>query len=415
MLPEKEPQFFRPEEVPKAPEAKEEKEISLEEKTKPIREFIEKEYSKKMITGGTTPELKEEIEERKEFLLKLTPHELQKLFGEDFELIHDKIRDLKTLKREVLGDIDEKEFLQFEEEKGDQMMPWRFREVKGEFISYTVKLFYLIDDIARLKMELEAPKQRKMTQLFKERGVEDLKNLPLKEKIKKWQDYFKSEKKRPIQFRGMEKLESEWEEILGKKGKRLLKQGIEIIPRNLLSKNVKKIEYTNQTLFVDLGSGNIGAAGMAYNPKTREINILKTSELEGIEMAESFPLRMAHEFGHSLDPRIVDQKDFSLQEQFKLIKEWEEIRDKEPPFSTYVKLINSPFKLEENCDKSKEDWADSIAYYLICPFSLKERSPQRCKFIDQFFLKKFPKFKETKKEISKAVSEYNILLHYLEE
>jgi hypothetical protein len=98
---------------------------------------------------------------------------------------------------------------------------------------------------------------------------------------------------------------------------------------------------------------------------------------------------IAHEIGHSLDPRRCYQIGLSAKEQLKIMEKWIKVRAEESPFTLYGQR------------SSAEDWAESMAFFLINPHYLKELAPRRYDFCLSMFEKKFSDWESKSKEIYK--------------
>jgi hypothetical protein len=159
-----------------------------------------------------------------------------------------------------------------------------------------------------------------------------------------------------------------------------------LFPEEILGRNIKGIRLYDMEVRMPKGFGMEGYMGGSYVPVTQEINFFDPNA----ELA----IILAHEGGHSMDPRVIKQEDLSEEEAEKMIKEWEEVRRKEPEFSPYVSEIKNPDKKEEDLLKSQEDFAETIAFFLTSPRALKEIAPERYEFCERWFEKRFPSWSE---------------------
>ncbi len=171
----------------------------------------------------------------------------------------------------------------------------------------------------------------------------------------------------------------------------IIKMASEIIPENLRWQNVKKIEYTEEKKGLGNEYGIKGLSAGGYHPYEKIIRFTKTNHTKE-EMIDRFFHILAHEWAHSIDPHVVQQRNMSLQKKSDVALEFARIRNKEKcPFS-YVKKINNENKQIEEDIKKEEDFAESMAYTLENPLFIKLVAPKRYEFCVNSIKQRFPDF-----------------------
>ena len=412
-MPGKESQFFGPEGVPqreegkvempreveipevkKGPEVKEEKEITLEEKTEAIKYFIESRR------GVLFPE-------REEFLLKLQPKELEKAFGErEFSHIYDNLSVANALREEITkSGLKEEEIRQFAAEKGRLLLPERVRDAIAKLDRSSDVLSSASNISAMLGLEKTEPKSE-TAEMVRMAGIETLKksqkinnkelrlNLKsLRKEFSEWQKYatFEREKEeKPIKIEGFEKFDCPQ-----MKEKKIIEKVLEMFPGGSRSVNIERIKYEKRSKKIseEYGfSANSLGRFIGLGANKGEIKLFKVPDIKNETYLQQLSYALPHEWGHALDPRMIDQKDLTPSEQFKMIKEWERIRKEELEFSNYVLRIKNKDKGLENLLKSQEGWAESIAFLLERPFYFRNIAPRRYEFCLTHLRKLFPEF-----------------------
>lgn len=371
----------------------EEKEATLEEKSGAVRSYLEKSFIKKEVREPSFR--REDKEETREFFRGLTPDKLEAHLGKEdlnlvFRVISERDRLLGQIKED---DLTEEEIRKFAEQNGYEMLPWRINKTLDElnFLSIVLESRFL-GNIMFPGLSSWEEEKKHLTGQLKVSLVE------LRRENEVWQKYSKFEREKeekPMEIKGFEKLDGPTEMY---KGEELLRIAAEILPRGILSANIKSIEYSGKREPANkakYGFDGESAATFVSDDKCEKGDIVfhKTSDSSSrVDYFNNVPFILGHEWGHSLDPRLVDQKDLSPREQLRMVKEWEEVRAKEEEWSSYVKKINKPDKIDEESVKSQESLAESAAKFLNNPFTLKELYPQRSEFMVNLFKKRFPEF-----------------------
>lgn len=373
----------------------EEKETTLEKKSGAVRNYLEKSFIKKEVIEPSFH--REEKEATSKLFLDLTPDKLEARLGkEDLNLIFRVISERDRLLGQMKEDnLTEEELRKFVEQNSYEMLPWRIHKI----------LVGLNDVSAHLEARfLWDWEMSEWTNWKKDRKYLDsqLKAslVDLRRENQEWQKYLKFDRKKeekPMGIKGFEKLDS----LAGKrKGKELVRVAVETLPRGILSANVKSIEYDGKRKQLDRAQygfdGESAASFISDNDGKGDIVFHKPSDFYPPAFWNDFSSILGHEWGHSLDPRLADQKDLTLGEQFRMIKDWERVRAKEEEWSSYVKKINKLDKKEEESEKSTESFAESIALFLNNPFTCKELYPQRYKFGVAWLKRRFPGFDPVK-------------------
>lgn len=221
--------------------------------------------------------------------------------------------------------------------------------------------------------------------------------LRLKSKIENKES--KSEKERDFSpdVLGFEKLDS--------RAKEIIKKVLEIAPDSFWNKDIKKIEYkepteeeikTWQEKMKDFGLKDLP---VAYH--TEDSIIFPKKEGWNMDSYKSlFPHVLLHEDGHFEYKKIAKEDK----------KNWHKIIEQEKPFSKEVKRITgTDDKSKES--KGKQDFAETFAYFLLEPNYLKDNCPERYKFCEKWFEKRFPDL--DLEEIRKRKEEYFSLIDKL--
>lgn len=404
---ERELRFFRPERL-----AELEEEIKLKERYKAIRGFVEKRYKGEYQKGLFSQVAKE----GKRFLLSLKPEKLQEILGkEEFGIIYEMILAYDGLKKEIGRSFKIREIKEFIAQYGREMLPWSIKKA----ISLLAKAHYSLSEIlnasAILGMEKTGKRFKKFAEAIKKEEPQETKKLnllslkkilaDLKNESEIWQGRERFEKEKPIEIEGFEKFD-----YPQMKGKEIIKMALDILPQALFQ-NVEKISYKEREEQIREDYGIPGNSLAKFLRESCEIRFLKTKLGKG-EYLRCLVPALFHELGHSLDPRLIDQRNLSPSEQFELIKDWEEIRSKEPEFSSYPSLINNKDKLLENWFKSRESWAEGFKMFLENPIYLKEVVPERYKFFSVYLKRRFPEV--DLKEVSGKRRNYENILYRLE-
>jgi hypothetical protein len=290
----------------------------------------------------------------------------------------------------------------------------------GQFISFFQEYKILskeqIAAVVRKKLENDLSKQeplsskeinkcRKIISIIQENNLEIDNSL-----LKKFQEKETEQKESPAEIIGFEKFDVF--DISGKKiqGKEIMEKAAEILPAGLHCANIEKIEYEDRIDQMPDEYGIKGNSTALYNTSEKSITLflIPNPDYKNQDYIKDFPGRIAHEFGHTIDPREIEQKDLSPSECKEMLKQWESVRRKEPPFSLYVEKISNENKWTEDSLKSKEDFAESVSFTLINPLYVKIFAPKRYKFCVSWLKKRFPKF-DIKKIAAKNEEYFELL------
>ncbi len=239
-------------------------------------------------------------------------------------------------------------------------------------------------------------------------------NLKIQDSLlEKFNEKEKEQKESPAEIIGFERFDTF--DISGKKiqGREILEKAAKILPAGLYCANIEKIEYEDRIDQMPDEYGIKGNSTALYNTSEKSITFFLSPDpnYEKQDYIKNFPDHLTHEFGHSIDPREIEQNDLSLSECKEMLKQWIMVRKEEPPFSDYVEKINNENKWTEDSLKSKEDFAESMSFTLVNPLYMKIFAPKRYKFCVSWLKKRFPKF-DIKKTAAKN-EEYCRLLDSL--
>ena len=217
------------------------------------------------------------------------------------------------------------------------------------------------------------------------------------------------QKESPAEVIGFERFDTY--DVSGRKieGKEIMEKAGEILPTGLHCANIEKIEYEDKIDQMPDAYGIRGNSTALYNTSEKAITffLIPDSDCKKQDYIRNFPDILTHDWAHTIDPRIIEQKDLSLSECREMLKQWVIVRKEEPSFSSYVKEINNENKWEEDALKSKEDFAESVSFTLVNPLYMKIFAPKRYKFCVRWFKKRFPKF-DIKKFAAKNEEYYQL-------
>lgn len=439
-MPEKETQFFKLEAVPENKEEgteslKKEEALTEQEKlTLEVEKRRERILEEKIVKAEEILARKEEmpmeektklishyikeVEAMRNCFKDLTHEEIEEMLGEQestlvFHIITEQNQLLQKMKE---NSVEKDQIQNFVEQRGDEMLPYRIYKVFHYLDSIQMELDTLLTSAWYLFREGDvAVSQRKE---MKKESMRRLKVLlvDLERESQEWQKYQKFEREKeekPMRISGFEGFD-----FPGIRGEEIIEKAAEILPRKLLSTNVREIKYRNipkPTNKEKYGIDGESFASFSSERETKECDITfyKLPGLAGVKYLSEVPFVLAHEFGHSLDPRTVDQKDLTPGEQFQMIIEWEGVRTKEDERNSYILKINNQDKQREEALKSQESLAESAAYFLNDPFVFQALCPRRYEFIATLFKKRFPDF--NLRNGIEARLNYDILMENLRE
>lgn len=391
-------------------EAKEEKEgPTPEEKAEAIKGYIGAED-----TEFTFPVKEEEREAMKKFFLELNPNALETTMGKrESDLVYGVISEYNAFRQHLAeNNLREEDLQQFINEKGYAMVPCRIRESWAEMSAFPeIDISVLLSQ----QWKISEGESSEFPKLLKEHIVQELESVLsiLGAENKEWQKYgqFEREKEeKPMEIKGFEKFD--FRRI---KGKEIVEIAAQILPRQLLSANVGQIEYQDKARPVEKEYGFSGKSFASFGLNLKEgggdITFYKLTKRDKISYLRELPSVLAHEWGHSIDPRLVDQRDLPPEVQLQMIQEWEKARESEPEWSSYVMKINNPNKQAEEILKSQESLAESCAAFLEDPERFRLFHPERYSFFAIWLGARFPEFdfedREKQKERHRAM--YNFL------
>ncbi len=379
-----------------------EENILLEEKIRVIKEYYQVNYDKKRIEGKNKErkEIQEVKDEMKDFFLPLEPKRLKEIWGEErLNLIYETILKenflLKEKEKWAQGGVRKTEIQQFIKKYGEKMLSKTMIELLDYFQTHDLSAVIINKTMMVFFMETKrGPKLESDKPDFKEESIDNfLKNyfgMKLDEVIEQLEKPSREEEK-PIEITGFEEFDR-----TSIKGKEIIEKAMEILPQNLLF-NLGSVKFKNQAMPIPKEYGIPGGKSAAgyippLSPKEKGRIEFYPIKLLPKERAQKLNSTLFHEWAHSLDPRIVSQKDLSIAEQFKIIQEFEKIREEKQSFSSYVESINNKNKKLENCLKSKEDWAESIRVIFLNPDHLKRVGGKRHDFFYDFLKKRTEDF-----------------------
>ncbi len=379
------------------------KEITLEEKFETIKNFLglsleekfpfKKPFSELFFLKKIEKQLLENKEKKiKGWLESFSLSEVEKLWGPDLELVW-KLSSFYF--KEVKPNLTD--LRQLEEKGGKEMISIFARqalEIPKEIYSY-LSFKKKTDNFGII------PGFKKLLLNFGQKNLKEIEKIIFPEK----------EPKKEIKFVGFPE-----------KMKEVAKEGVNILPQEILGTKLKTMSYKGRKSPVPTIYGAGGWSAAKYYPPEGEIEFFDTPKktpfsklfenLENItqkkiikdarviiffeKLKENFINIVAHEGGHVLDPRFTIQEKLSFSEQIEIIKEWEEIREKDEEFSFYVLEIKNKNKKLENCLKSQEGFAETIEMFLTQPGYLYKKYRKRYEFCRKWLEKQFPEENFTK-------------------
>lgn len=366
---------------------KEEKRTPLEEKAKTLKSYAEQ-YHKEFLLYREG-----EQEQARDFFLNLAPQKIEKVLGKkELALAHKTIIERDLLLRQMAEDgLKEEELRQFVEEKGYEMLPHSIHRILFWLSSCRIDLNGLFEDLwwGQKKAYAEIAKAKKELKA----GNLSSALLGLRKENKEWQKHsqFEREKEeKPMEIRGFESFD--FKRI---RGREIIETAAQILPRQLFSTNIKKIEYQDKTRPIGEEYGFEGKSFATFSPDWKgeksDIAFHKTAS-DKVSYLRELPRVLAHEWGHSIDPRLIDQKDLSPGVQFQMILEWEKTRTSEPEWSDYVMKISNPDEQKEENLKSQESFAESCAFFLEDSERFRLFHPERYSFFAIWLGERFPEF-----------------------
>lgn len=364
--------------------------------------------------------------EAREFFLKLESSDFEKILKKKgLKLSAEIISQREILKNKIREGIEKEglwEDLEVFVKEKPNMLPFRLKETYNRLYGSREELanfFFLIFQREKEKKEFFLGPLKTKLEILRDRLKKDI-LLALREENGEWEKYPKyerEEKIKPAEIKGFEKFDfytKKGEKIAGKE---ILKMAAGILPRGTSMENVKTIEYIDEERPISEEYGIDGSTGAGYSPLEEKIAFYKKDNKDlpepyresyrYLDFLKYLRMRLIHEDIHSLDPRVKDQKDIPPAIQFKIIRDWEKIREEEPiEITSYVKEINNKDKKEEDFLKSKEDLTESGTMLLTNPNKLSDKAPKRFKFVKELLERHFPEFRFTPEEQIKKEREY---------
>ncbi len=396
-------------------------EVSPKERAKLINHYIETNY----LQFCTFPNNEKKRETTKDYFMGLTPENLEKILGKQesaliFHIITEQNRLLQLTKE---NNININLVRNFAKQEGDGMLPCRIRKALfclGAFQNDLINsLLTETCDFYRIYRVGDSQFLEEFLKNVIHPLMRDLKIslVDLERESQKWQEYQKfdpEEKEKPIKIFGFEIFD--FSEI---KGEEIIARAAKVLPRELLSTNVKEVDYHDELKPMDkkeYGFEGEGVATFTIDSEEEESRVTfnKVSNSTGVNYLRRVPRVIAHELaGHGLlDSRITNQIKLTPEDQLQMIVWWLRVEAEENEWSSYVLKINNRDKRKEKTLKSIEGLADSIAYYLTDPEGFQDLCPQRYEFLTYWFKKLFPDFNLGNS--LRAKMNYDILMERLE-
>lgn len=374
-----------------------EKKQEVEEKGKAIKDYIKNYYINESSRISK--------EEQNLFLeiLEKNPLELEKILGENFNVIFDVITAVNNLEKEIVkAGINKKEAQGFRGGDLESRLPLR---IKIAFL----KLDFIFEDLRNfLKIAMETEKSGiSISQVHKDEFLKSFKKRheEINTEIKKWQKYspidVEKKEEKPIIITGFEKFNHP--KISGNEIVEICWRTI--LPFGTFPADVEIIEYLDK--IEKIGEEIIKTAEF-ISPTEKEGGkiIFYGGWRERKNFLENLPFILAHEFGHSIDPRLGELIRIPISKQFEIVKKWEEIRQKEP-----IRAL--PMYPPDNLSQSVEDFADAVGRMLTNPDDLWRKTPERFKFIKDLFQNIFSQFNP--EDQLKKINQYRNFISSLEE
>lgn len=386
-------------------ENKQEK-IESENGAQVIIDFLKLDFDKKF-PSETGSFIQEEIEHYQIFIEHLREFLKNKSFPDVVEVLGDEIifiQDAILIYNEKLKEIEsaKEEIEKLIEVGGIKMIPLRVRrilEMPRHILNYLTTITGKIE-------EEEYPERMKFfEEVLAEHKVEIL-------QIK--QDIFPEKvEKRLVQIKGFEKLDSS--EI---KAEELVKIALQILPQKLLGRNILETTYEDRIFHISSKKygieGNIIAEYSSSekrikfykpDPKTEQETAIEKNDPRYIFFDELLVI-ISHEGGHTLDPRFISQEELSIPEEMEMLIAFEQVRNDEKEFSSYVLDIENEDIQVENFLKSSESFAEMITMFLISPTFLEEQYPKRFEFCKRWLERQFSEENFTTKTVSDDGNSY---------
>lgn len=168
-----------------------------------------------------------------------------------------------------------------------------------------------------------------------------------------------------------------------------LQEAMRIVFPGGISGTVRKITYEDESKSGLLESGRETSVLASFNGSDLSITLYRRPQSSQYPLftptpADEFTYILAHEFGHSIDPRMVAQN-IPPAKQLYLVLKWEEVRRETGDFSVYERTIQSFSRAKENRKKSLEGFAESVAFFFTDPYWLIMDCPKRFQFFAKVF------------------------------
>jgi len=399
--------------------------VSLGEKTEIIRNYLKKDFIQEKDTGVLLASHYISIEDKKmarDYFLRMTPTKLESTFGKEelnliFRVISEYSALLKKTEEFIYNNLSEENIKEFKEQNEHEILPYRFHYTLDELKTALNQLRNLF--LCRWGLISQGQYEKS-----KKKFAQMLKKLffNLNKKNKEWQECSKSETEAaetPIEIRGFE--EFDFPEI---KGKEIIAKALEILPKEF-SAIIESIEFKKKILSrpktydFDLSTTIAKIYFQEIKHKIRFfpffpiVPLDKLDDRKRINYLKKIPFVLGCKLGHILNPRLVDQKDLTLQEQLKMIMDWEKIRAEEEEWSRYTEIINDPDLKEKILLEDEDSFAESIGFFFVNSYKFQKLYPKRAEFITNLFKKRFPEF-NLEKSFS-AKEEYDALINTLEQ
>lgn len=337
-----------------------------------IKKHIEAEYV------DSTPSREKQV---KELFSKMNNDQLQGVFGkEGLGLVYIAVNKWNSFQERIEKEMPSKrEIEEFTKKYGYLNLSLEI-DTYSSFKPTEDVIYCLYDELIINKKKLEKTN-------FKPKLDEKIMILE-----KKFNDFVERKRKEgPVKLMGFDKFDSS--KI---KGNEIAEKAVAILPNGRLT----DLNSLSAIYYSDISE----RGGGTYDSVSKKI-ILNSTE----NVVSLLPHRIAHEYGHSIDPRFAILKPFTLKEQLPLIGKWEEIRKEEP---LKVSFYCSSF--EQRDKKDVEGYAESIRRILTSPLEFKDAAPKRYGFFLSLFQKLYPEFKTSMesrlRQNMEKMKEYNNLL-----
>lgn len=367
-------------------------EITPELKLGAIKRYIEASSAHFFINLGR------EGKEIKDFFSDFRPGALEKILGESaltsaFLLVNERERLLCEMKGNGV-EIDQ--IQEFIKRRGSEMLPYRACKALIVLNDSRRELDTILRELWRFSQKKEPQSWREVRKEAEHKLQSALEKL--EQELQEWQKYGEFERQneeRPIKIGGFEEFD-----LSTIKGCEIIEKALSVLPGKALSINIESLDYDSEAKEMppEYGFSGVSAGQFVPGEERHRIRLFRDPKLktsspsEKLRYLENALFVIVHEYGHSLDPRIVDQKDLSPGKQLQMITDWEEVRSSEKEWSSYVKKISNDDKVIEELLKSQESFAESVALYLARPDVFIESYPVRHAFLARWFKERFPGF-----------------------